>query len=144
MQTLNEKNDKIYPQQEYADLDKTQNLDSDATSDDESNQSKLPSINDMFKFIRTENSNYIYQCLVSNCNQEIKAYKNTESQRRKHLGSKTHSMPEYLYPSQKKSIFKEPELISPERKLIKYSYVSQCCSQVLHYTSFFNCSRISF
>jgi len=32
----------------------------------------------MFKFIRTENSNYIYQCLVSNCNQEIKAYKNTQ------------------------------------------------------------------
>ena len=36
--------------EEYASLDKTQNLDSDATSDDESNQSKLPSINDMFKF----------------------------------------------------------------------------------------------
>jgi len=85
--------------EEYADtdclcLDKTQNLDSDATSDDESNQSKLPSINDMFKFIR--------------------------------MGSKTHSMHEYLYPSQKKSIIKEPELISPERKKEIDEAISNC------------------
>ena len=47
---------------------------SDDTSDDETKISKVPSIFGMFKFLRAENSFNIYECCVSDCKQEIKAY----------------------------------------------------------------------
>ena len=78
-------------------------VNSDDTSDDDTKTTKLPPIIGMFKFLRAENFFNIYECCVSDCKQEIKAHNDNESQRRKHLGSKTHNMTEYLYPSQRKS-----------------------------------------
>ena len=92
-------------------------VNSDDTSDDDTKTTKLPPIIGMFKFLRAEKSFNIYECCVSDCKQEIKAHNDTESQRRKHLGSKTHNMTEYLYPSQRKSNEKKTlQLVSTERK----------------------------